>query len=220
MKPTPLRGLARHLGGPDTDDAAELASWAGTVGRGTDRRAAVARYLLAASTGGLTAPRSGRGSLKHLAWWLRDHAGSLYEPALTAVLEAALAADWPLERAADALRDHPLVGGFAHQALAAEPAEELARHLVWEDTPRGRIAWNRTTLNLSKIAFRGGADYYAAVSLEGGCLMARRGLVIEGFPLGDWVQPYPNLAVLARPGRLEDEMRIRTYLLGGRGGEP
>jgi len=90
-----------------------------------------------------------------------------------------------------------------------------ARNLTWEDTPRGRVAWNLTTLNLNlgKLAIRMGATYYAAVSREGGCLMAASGVSIEGFPVGDgWTQPSPNLVVLRRPGTLEDEARIRRYL--------
>lgn len=75
------------------------------------------------------------------------------------------------------------------------------------------MAWNRTGLNLSKVAFRAGADYYAAVSQEGGCLMAKRGKSIEGFPAREgWTQPYPNLMVLTRPGTLEDETAMRAWL--------
>lgn len=228
MKPTALQLLAHVLRGPDTSDAATLAAWVASEtverlgstyvvppGPVAGRRAQVIRYVARAAAGEL-GHDGGYGSLKHLLWWLRDHAGGLYESAGRAVLEAALASNWSLVNAAEHLRAHPLVGGFATQALQSERAIDLARHLTWEDMPRGRVAWNRTTLNLSKIAFRGGARWYVAVSTAGGCLMGARGQVIAGFAAAaaadDWTQPYPNLVMLRRPGTLADEQRIRQYL--------
>lgn len=214
MKPTALRMLSRALDGPDTDDVEALTAWA-ALASSDARRAEVAAYVLAAAQGGQLGPDGGHGSLKHLLWWLRDHAGSLYEPAALVVLSEAVASTWPLGAAAHHLADHHLVGGLTRQALEADRSADLARHLTWETLTTWRVAWNRTTLNLSKVAFRAGADFYAAVSTDGGCLMARRGLTIEAFPCADgWVQPYPNLVVLRRAGTLVDEAAMRAWLTG------
>lgn len=217
MTPTALHLFVRHLlGGPDTPVLPELHAWLERTPARTDRERAMRDYLLAASrSGGLSHAQTRRGSLKHLLWWLRDHAGSLYEPAALAVLEAACASETPLEDLAESLRAHPLIGGLVQQALRSERADDLVRHLLFEDSPRGRVAWNRTTLNLSKLAFARGARYYAALSIEGGCLMAARGTVMLEFPLTDgWSQPYPNLVLLRRPAQLQDESHLRRYLHG------
>ncbi|RMH32092.1 MAG: hypothetical protein D6690_14670 [Nitrospirae bacterium] len=174
------------------------------------------RYLLAA-TENAPPPRGffgGRGSLKHLLWWLRDHAGEMYVPAVQAALSMALEhPDIPLSALTAHALDHPLLGVFASTSLASPPAHDLADKLLFEELPKGRTAWNFSTTNLAKVAFRSGARFYAAISAQGGCLMGARGVLIEAFPLPPtWVQPYPNLVVFKEPGTAEHEATIRRYL--------
>lgn len=174
----------------------------------TRREREVAEYLIQAATGG-GVPGFRAGSLKHLLWWLRDHAGELYEPLARALLNRALETpDLPLhEGLASRLLHDALLGAWVQKALEGTRREDLVACLEWEKIGSFEVAFNRTEANLLKPAMEAGAHLYAAASKSGAALKARRGE--GGEPLippevlnaicdlagGEWAAPYPDLRV-------------------------
>lgn len=215
MKPTPLQLWGRYLLQVDLPHEMlyqHLESLRSECGRSGE----ITRYLLAASRGGiLPSSATQRGSLKNILWWLRDHAGCFYEEAVMYVFMAIHQhTEWPLAHCAAFLLHDPVVGGCIQQCMQTRRQQELLRHIVWETLVCGRVAWNRTTLNLAKIVWQHGADWYVALSDVGGCVMRKRDNGIYAFPLQDgWVQPYANLVLLTRRATLQDEATVRAFLL-------
>jgi hypothetical protein len=173
----------------------------------TPREREVARYLARAAGG--RAPGTSTGSLKHMLWWLRDHAGELYEPLARALLERVLEdPNLPLhEGLASRLLHDALLGPWVQKALEGARREDLVACLEWKEIGGFLVAFNPTEANLLKPAMEAGAHLYVAASESGAALKARRGE--DGEPLippdvlnaicdhagGKWADPYPDLRV-------------------------
>jgi hypothetical protein len=215
MKPTPLVILAHLLAKrwkerPPTfgeREAEEVREALNRLAR-TPREREVARYLIQAAAGG-RAPGTSTGSLKHLLWWLRDHAGELYERLARALLERVLEdPNLPLhEGLASRLLHDALLGVWVQKALEGARREDLVACLEWEEINGFLVAFNPTEANLLKPAMEAGADLYVAASESGAALKSRKGT--DGEPLipseilnaicekagGKWADPYPDLRV-------------------------
>jgi hypothetical protein len=214
-KPTPLVVLAHLLAErrrrPPTvfgeREAEEVRDALRRLAR-TRREREVAEYLIQAATGG-DIPGTRAGSLKHLLWWLRDHAGELYEPLAQALLNRVLDnPDLPLhEGLASRLLHDALLSVWVQKALERTRREGLVACLEWEKIGNFLVAFNPTEANLTKPAMEAGAHLYVAASESGAALKARRGENAE--PLippevlnaicdlasGEWAAPYPDLRV-------------------------
>ena len=204
----------RGVAPPSTGDARALRRWLRRHAQSRRERELV-EYLIAASDGRL-GRRGGGGSLKHVLWWLRDYAGSLYLPAAKDVLRYLL--DHPgvsLAGVAEHLQFVPTAAHFADLVRQGTDGAALARaHLEVRRVGRWLVAVNRTTLNLTRVAMRHTpADLYVAASERGMVIKVRREV---SFPLGTavkwlgdgWVRPYPDLALRRRRAGEGDLVRV------------
>lgn len=138
MKPTVLAITVQALGGPVLTDRTALTQWVSAYRAPTPRHREILEYVHQVSMGIPARHPTARGSLKHFLWWLRDHAGDLYEQAAIATIHAAIEhPGWGIGAIADQLTTHPLLAGFAQQALQAKRTEDLTHRLTFEDSPRG-----------------------------------------------------------------------------------
>lgn len=179
----------------------------------------VAEYLQAAARGG--ALHTGAGSLKNILYTLRDHAGEQYPLAARRLFRLLLEREeLPLgEGLAERLRNDPVLGPWASEALAGASREALAARMAWEEMGGVRVAVNRTPENLLAAAMDAGADLYVAVSERGAAIKIRRGP--DGRPVvppgiieealrtipeadrGVWAHPYEDLWVCRQALRPE-----------------
>jgi hypothetical protein len=213
--PTPLVILARLLAERRGEELPAFGEREAEEVQGALRRLAwtrrereVAEYLIRAATGGDT-PGTGAGSLKHLLWWLRDHAGELYELLARALLERVLEnPSLPLhEGLASRLLHDALLSAWVPKALEGARREDLVACLEWEKIGGFLVAFNPTEANLTKPAMEAGAHLYVAASEAGSALKARKE---KGQPQavppealdaiceragGKWAAPYPDLRV-------------------------
>jgi hypothetical protein len=124
----------------------------------------VAEHLIRAAKGGGT-PGTRAGSLKHLLWWLRDHAGELYEHLARALLERVLEnPSLPLhEGLASRLLHDALLSAWVQKALEGARQEDLVACLEWEKIGGFLVAFNPTEANLTKPAMEAGAHLFSQI---------------------------------------------------------
>lgn len=169
------------------------------------REKQVAEYLIQASRGG--AKGTGKGSLKHLLWTLRDRGGDLYEPMALYILNKILEDEnLPLnESLAERLFGDRVIGGMVQMAMGLS-IEEESRHLEFEVIGGYKVAFNSSPLNLLKAAVVQKAALYAASSLDRDGIRTAVLVAIreQGLPLylldeitkragGVWIRPYENM---------------------------
>ncbi|MFZ8843752.1 MAG: hypothetical protein ACO2PQ_06940, partial [Thermoflexus sp.] len=130
----------------------------------TRREREVAEHLIRAAKGGGT-PGTRAGSLKHLLWWLRDHAGELYEHLARALLERVLEnPSLPLhEGLASRLLHDALLSTWVQKALEGARQEDLVACLEWEKIGGFLVAFNPTEANLTKPAMEAGAHLFSQI---------------------------------------------------------
>ncbi len=194
---TPLQLLVAAMGGEPAADTADLKQQARALAK-TPRSREVTEYLITAVEGHLPRSTKAGGSLKYVLWWLRDHAGELYEPAAQAVLKAALESNWPLSNALVHLAHLPILGVFLQDLQRPVDWRALARDLLQERRIGDlRVAVNTSLFNMTGPAMRLGYDVMVARSEKGAAIKARRGKRLDtaALPGSHWVQPYPDLVV-------------------------
>ena len=196
--PTPLQVWVAVLGGSPDADAHVLKRQAKRLAQ-SRRDREIAEYLIAAVEGKLPRRQKAGGSLKHILWWLRVHAGDVYEPAARAVLNEARRGTWPLSNTLPNVSHLPILGAFLQDLQAPVDWRALAKQSLVERRIGGLlVAVNTTALNMTGPAMRLGYDVMVARSSVGAAVKTRRGLVVDVTALPAsvyWAQPYPDLAV-------------------------
>ncbi|HIE38708.1 MAG TPA: hypothetical protein EYH30_10725 [Anaerolineales bacterium] len=217
---TPLQVYARILARrrrvdpPSTEDAAEIRRWIKRHVRG-QREREIANYMIRAADGRL-GEKGGRGSLKYILWWLRDHAGQEYPAAARGVIEYLIKHPRiPLDNIMTCLECIPAVAPFVDDLRQGVNGADLAKRLLKvHRAGRWSVAVNCTSLNLTSVAMKHTpADLYAAASERGAVVKARRG---SPFPMQelqarlapDWIRPYPDLILLRRAAGEQELERI------------